>query len=259
MRCSGISRRARRRPSRLAEAGGEGGRLRLIPYGVFVNVEIGSIVLAFIGLLLALTVHEAAHAWAASRLGDPTARLQGRLSLNPAVHIDPIGTVLLPLVALATGAPLLGWAKPVPVDGRNLANFRRDFMWIALAGPASNVLLAIGASAMIRLLPLLPTTVGAIAIVDPLLQFAFGFFRINVLLAVFNLIPVPPLDGSNVVAALLPQRLAYSWDQVRPYGIFILYGLMFTGVLGMLITPPSALLQEWLLPRAVLLKLVQLL
>jgi Zn-dependent protease len=205
-------------------------------------VEIGTIVLAFIGLLLALTVHEAAHAWAAFRLGDPTAKLQGRLSLNPLVHIDPVGTVVLPLLALATGAPILGWAKPVPVDGRYLKNFRRDFMWIALAGPASNLLLAVLASAMLRALPLMPVSVGAIALVEPLLQFAYTFFRINILLAVFNMIPVPPLDGSNVVAALLPPSLAIKWDQVRQYGIFILYGLMLSGVLGTLIGPPSRFL-----------------
>ena len=210
-------------------------------------MEIGTIVLAFIGLLLALTVHEASHAWAASRLGDPTARLQGRLSLNPLVHIDPIGTVLLPLVAFALNAPIIGWAKPVPVDIRYLKHARRDFMWIALAGPASNVVLAIGASLLLRALPLLPESVGSIAVVEPLLQFAYRFFFINILLAVFNMIPVPPLDGSNVVAALLPRHLAYQWDQLRPYGIFILYGLMFTGLLGLLIGPPSRMLAGLLL------------
>jgi Zn-dependent protease len=210
-------------------------------------VEIGTIVLAFIGLLLALTVHEASHAWAASRLGDPTARLQGRLSLNPIVHIDPIGTVLLPLVAFALNAPIIGWAKPVPVDTRYLKHVRRDFMWIALAGPASNVVLAIVASLLLRLLPMLPGAVGTIAIVEPLFEFAYRFFFINILLAVFNMIPVPPLDGSNVVAALLPRHLAYQWDQLRPYGIFILYGLMFTGILGVLIGPPSRILAGLLL------------
>jgi Zn-dependent protease len=205
-------------------------------------VEIGSIVLAFIGLLLALTVHEAAHAWAAFQLGDPTAKLQGRLSLNPAVHIDPIGTVALPLLAFATGAPIIGWAKPVPVDGRYLKHFRRDFMWIALAGPASNLLLAV-----LRGLPLLPMSVGSIALVEPLFEFASRFFLVNVLLACFNMIPVPPLDGSNVVAALLPPRLAYQWDQIRQYGIFILYGLMLTGVLGRLIGPPSRFIAGLLL------------
>jgi Zn-dependent protease len=209
--------------------------------------NLGSIVLAFIGLLLALTVHEAAHAWAASRLGDPTARLQGRLSLNPLVHIDPIGTVVLPLLAMTTGVPILGWARPVPVDGRYLKNFRRDFMWIALAGPASNVLLAILASLMLRTVPLMPVSVGAIAVVEPLYQFASVFFLINITLAVFNMIPVPPLDGSNVVAALLPPSLARQWDQIRQYGIFILYGLMFSGVLGTLIGPPSRFLSGLLL------------
>ena len=187
-------------------------------------------------------LHEAAHAWAASRLGDPTARLQGRLSLNPAVHIDPIGTLLLPIVAIALNAPIIGWAKPVPVDFRYLQHPRRDFMWIALAGPASNVVLAILASLLLRTLPLMPAGIGNIAILEPMLQFAFLFFRINILLAVFNMIPVPPLDGSNVVAALLPRNLAYQWDQIRPYGIFILYGLMFTGLLGVLIGPPSRFL-----------------
>jgi Zn-dependent protease len=210
-------------------------------------VEIGSIVLAFIGLLLALTVHEAAHAWAAFQLGDPTAKLQGRLSLNPAVHIDPIGTVALPLLAFATGAPIIGWAKPVPVDGRYLKHFRRDFMWIALAGPASNLLLAVLASFVLRGLPLLPMSVGSIALVEPLFEFASRFFLVNVLLACFNMIPVPPLDGSNVVAALLPPRLAYQWDQIRQYGIFILYGLMLTGVLGRLIGPPSRFIAGLLL------------
>jgi Zn-dependent protease len=202
-------------------------------------VDIGVLVLGFIGLLLALTVHEAAHAWAASRLGDPTARLQGRLSLNPVVHIDPIGTILLPLVATLAGVPIIGWAKPVPVDGRYLKNFRRDFMWIALAGPASNILLAILASLVVRALPFIPGAVGNIALVEPLFLFAQQFFIVNIFLAVFNMLPVPPLDGSNVVAALLPRHLAYQWDQVRPYGIFILYGLMLTGVLRYLITPPA--------------------
>ncbi|HTV00610.1 MAG TPA: site-2 protease family protein, partial [Luteitalea sp.] len=192
-------------------------------------MDIGYLILGFIGLLLALTVHEAAHAWAANQLGDPTARLQGRLSLNPAVHIDPIGTILLPLVATFAGVPIIGWAKPVPVDGRYLKNFRRDFMWIALAGPASNILLAIFASLVVRALPFIPGAVGNISLVEPLFLFAQQFFTINIFLAVFNMLPVPPLDGSNVVAALLPRHLAYQWDQVRPYGIFILYGLMLTG------------------------------
>jgi Zn-dependent protease len=135
----------------------------------------------------------------------------------------------------------------VPVDGRYLKHFRRDFMWIALAGPASNLLLAVLASFVLRGLPLLPMSVGSIALVEPLFEFASRFFLVNVLLACFNMIPVPPLDGSNVVAALLPPRLAYQWDQIRQYGIFILYGLMLTGVLGRLIGPPSRFIAGLLL------------
>jgi Zn-dependent protease len=210
-------------------------------------VEIGSIVLAFIGLLLALTVHEAAHAWAASRLGDPTARLQGRLSLNPAVHIDPVGTLLLPLVALAFNAPILGWAKPVPVDGRYLKHFRRDFMWIALAGPASNVLLAMFASLLLRALPLLPPSIGNISLVEPLLRFGVGFFQTNILLAMFNMIPVPPLDGGNVLAGLLPLPVARQYDRLRPWGFVLLYALMLSGMLRAIVGPPAEFILSWLL------------
>lgn len=206
-----------------------------------------TLILTFIALLLALSVHEAAHAWTASRLGDPTARRLGRITLNPLVHIDPVGTILLPLIAFALNAPIIGWAKPVPVDTRHLANPRRDFMWIALAGPASNLMLALLASVLLRALPFLPVSVGALDVLTPLFLFAQTFLYLNVLLAVFNMIPVPPLDGSNVVAALLPRDLAFRWDQLRPYGIFVLYGLMFTGVLRLLIGPPSAILTRLLL------------
>ena len=210
-------------------------------------MEPGTLILTFIGLLLALSVHEASHALTAWKLGDPTARDLGRITLNPLVHIDPIGTILLPLVAFSVGAPIIGWAKPVPVDTRYFKDARRDFMWVALAGPASNLVLALLASIVLRALPSLPVTAGTIDILTPLFIFAQTFLYLNVLLAVFNMIPVPPLDGSNVVAALLPAPLARSWDGLRPYGIFVLYGLMFTGVLRMLIGPPSAFLTRLLL------------
>ncbi len=210
-------------------------------------MDTGTLILTFIGLLLALSVHEASHALAALTLGDRTAQALGRVTLNPVAHIDPVGTILLPLVAFALNAPIIGWARPVPVDVRNLKHPRRDFMWIALAGPASNLALALLASVALRLLPWLPVGAGGIEIVTPLVVFAQQFLFLNVLLAVFNMIPVPPLDGSNVVAALLPQGLARQWDQLRPYGIFILYGLMFTGVLRTLIYPPSAFLMGLLL------------
>ncbi len=163
-----------------------------------------------IGLLLAvliasLSVHEAAHAWAADRLGDPTARRLGRLSLNPLVHIDPIGTVLFPLVAIATGVPLIGWAKPVPVDMRNLQAPRRDFALVAAAGPASNLVMAAGAAAIFTAMAALGDESGGVRYA--LVVALFNAVLINVLLAVFNLIPVPPLDGGNILLGVLPASM----------------------------------------------------
>lgn len=191
-------------------------------------------------VLGSLTVHEAAHAWTADRLGDPTARMLGRLSLNPVVHIDPIGTILLPLVAAFSGLPILGWAKPVPVNISRLREPRRDFMLVSAAGPASNILLAVVAALAIRLM------VSGKALEAPvvLLQIVF----INVLLAVFNLVPVPPLDGGNVLAGLLPRGAAGIFAAMRPYGFLLLYALMFTGALTAIVMPPSYFLIRLLLP-----------
>lgn len=191
-------------------------------------------------VLGSLTVHEAAHAWTADRLGDPTARMLGRLSLNPVVHIDPIGTILLPLVAAFSGLPILGWAKPVPVNISRLREPRRDFMLVSAAGPASNILLAVVAALAIRLM------VSGEALEAPvvLLQIVF----INVLLAVFNLVPVPPLDGGNVLAGLLPRGAAGIFAAMRPYGFLLLYALMFTGALTAIVMPPSYFLIRLLLP-----------
>jgi Zn-dependent protease len=192
----------------------------------------------FLVLLFSLTVHEAAHAWTADRLGDPTARMLGRVSLNPAVHVDPIGTIVFPLVALMTNLPIIGWAKPVPVSVARLqGHWRQKFMLIAAAGPISNVLLATLAAIVLRV-------INIEGLAGALLETAV---RINVLLAVFNMVPVPPLDGGNVLAGLLRGPMADTFDRLRPYGFLILYALMFTGVLYTLISPPAGLLLSWLL------------
>ena len=213
------------------------------------ELNVGVLVLTLLVLLFSLTVHEAAHAFTANRLGDPTARLLGRLSLNPIVHIDPVGTVLLPLVALATGAPILGWAKPVPVDLGRLPRGRQDFVLIAAAGPATNLALALVASAALNVM-LSSASPGSAAsgVATPLVELAWIGVELNVLLAVFNLVPVPPLDGGNVLGGLLPAGLARQYDSLRPYGIFILYGLLLSGTLVTIIGPPYAFLTRHLLP-----------
>jgi Zn-dependent protease len=207
--------------------------------------DIGQILIAFAVLLFSLTVHEAAHAFTADRLGDSTARRLGRVSLNPAVHVDPIGTILFPLIAIATNLPVIGWAKPVPVNGRNLRNYRRDFMIIAAAGPASNLVLAVLAAMVWRALSGGGMDAqGTPAVVITVLQRAL---LINVLLAVFNMIPVPPLDGGNVLAGLLPLPLARQFDRLRPWGFVLLYALMLSGMLRAIVGPPAEFILSWLL------------
>jgi Zn-dependent protease len=196
-------------------------------------------------VLIALTIHEAAHAWSADKLGDPTARMLGRVSLNPIVHIDPIGTILLPLLAAFSGLPIIGWAKPVPVNLSRFRDPRRDFMIVAAAGPISNLLQALVAAILLQVLvPTGAVGLGGSSLADVL----FTAISINVLLAVFNLIPVPPLDGGNVLAGLLPPAAARIFDGMRPFGFIILYALMFTGALSAIILPPAFFLIRLLLP-----------
>src|SRR4051794_5058156 len=140
-----------------------------------------------------------AHAWTADRLGDPTARLNGRVSLNPLVHADPIGTVLFPLLALFGGVPLIGWSKPVPVNVSRLRRGRRDYVLVAGAGPLSNLVLAVVASVLLSILPISPMTLGEPNVTAPLASLLGRAVQINVLLAVFNMLPIPPLDGGNVL------------------------------------------------------------
>jgi len=209
------------------------------------GVSFATILPSFIVLVCSLSFHEAAHAWMANRLGDPTARNLGRLTLNPLAHVDWIGTVLFPLVAMSTGAPLIGWAKPVPVDFRNLRSPRGDFALVALAGPASNLVLAVGLvlvrSAIVATHPLPGGTADLAS--DVLVQAVL----LNVLLAVFNMIPVPPLDGSNVAIGVLPPAAGRLFMAMRPWGFIILYALMLTGILWSIVSPVQNLVLTWLL------------
>jgi Zn-dependent protease len=208
------------------------------------NTDLIAAAVAFGVVIISLTIHEAAHALTADRLGDPTARALGRVSLNPLVHIDWIGTVLLPIVAAISHFPIIGWAKPVPVNMRNLRDPRRDFMIVAAAGPISNLLQAVVAAILLRgVSATLPD--GVPGWVIGVLTLAV---EINLLLAFFNLIPVPPLDGGNVLLGLLPPRAAAMYAQVRQYGFILLYVLLFTGIASRLIMPPVLFFERILLP-----------
>ena len=203
-------------------------------------MDLTSILIGFAIVIVSLTIHEAAHAWTADKLGDPTARLLGRVSLNPIVHIDPIGTILLPLVSVFSGLPLLGWAKPVPVNISRLRHHRRDFMIVAAAGPISNFLQALVIAVAFRLAYQPGDT-------DMLIAILWKAVETNLLLAFFNLIPIPPLDGGNVLAGLVPESAARVLDQVRQFGFIALYALMLSGILSQLILPPTELFLRLLL------------
>jgi len=210
------------------------------------SLDFAGIFISFAVLLFSLTVHEMAHAWTADRLGDPTARLLGRVSLNPIVHADPIGTIVFPLVSLISGAVLIGWAKPVPVNLRYLRSPRRDYMLVAAAGPASNLLLAVFAAILLAIVPITPQTLGEPTVSVPLAAILSRLMALNVLLAVFNMIPIPPLDGGNVLAGVLPPDLAGVFNKVRPYGFVLLYALVLSGGFEMIVLPPYRFILSWL-------------
>jgi Zn-dependent protease len=210
------------------------------------EINFAQVFIAFAVLLFSLTIHEMAHAWTADRLGDPTARLLGRVSLNPLVHADLIGTIVFPLVALVSGVPLIGWAKPVPVNIRRLRHERRDYVLVAAAGPASNLALAVIAALLLATIPVSPLVLGEPNTSIPAAASLRLALRLNILLAVFNMLPIPPLDGGNVLSGLLPPRFAAMLDQVRPYGFLLLYALLFTDGFYYLVVRPSNFLLSWL-------------
>lgn len=213
------------------------------------DINVGQLFISLLVLVFSLTVHESAHAWAADRLGDPTARLQGRVSLNPAVHVDPVGTLLFPILGMVTGAPLLGWAKPVPVDIWRFEKPRRDYLMVAAAGPLSNLALAVVAALAVRLALGFDdgTAGGGPGLIAPLTSLAWTALQVNVLLAIFNMLPIPPLDGSTVLAGVLPERFAAGLDRIRPYGFLLLYALLFSGGFSLVVGTPYRYVMSWLL------------
>ena len=187
-----------------------------------------------IPIIFAITVHEFAHGWVASKLGDQTARLLGRLTLNPIKHMDPIGTVALPLFMILTIGIPFGWAKPVPVDWRNLNNPKKDMAWVAVAGPFANLLMLLAWSLVL----LLNSAAGISSFGAVLLQqMAIVGIMITAILIALNMLPLPPLDGSRIVAAFLSPGLSIRYQKLERWGLLILIVLMFTGILGQILQP----------------------
>ena len=198
-------------------------------------------------VIFAITVHEVAHGWVAKKFGDNTAFMQGRLTLNPIKHIDWIGTVILPGLLLLTGTGFIfGWAKPVPVDARNFKNPRKDMVWVALAGPVSNFLMAVGWALLARL----GVMIGVEAISLPMIYTGIAGISINLVLCLINLLPIPPLDGSRVLSGFLPHYWAWQYNRLERYGFIVLLLLLYTRVLNMLLEYPMYVAQKLFLSIA---------
>lgn len=181
-----------------------------------------------------VVIHEFAHAFTAYKLGDTTAKREGRLTLNPLAHIDPVGTLLLPIMLLAMNAPILfGWAKPVPINYRNLSNPKRDIIWVGLSGPLANLLTALLAAILLK---------SGLDAPSPYSALLRSFMIVSVVLAVFNLIPLPPLDGSRVIFGLLPPRAAAAYARLEPYGFIILFALLYGGLFDKIVWPVATLI-----------------
>jgi len=184
-------------------------------------------------VVFAITLHEAAHGYVAKHFGDTTAYMLGRVSLNPLRHIDPIGTVLIPLLTLFLGGILFGWAKPVPVNFNHLHNPKKDMLWVALAGPGANLAMALGWAVVMKLANMMAGNPFSL----PMALMGMAGININVVLMVLNLLPLLPLDGGRIAVSLLPSQLAYRYAKMEPYGMILLVVLLFSGVLGAIIGP----------------------
>ena len=205
---------------------------------------VGQILIWALPVLAAVVFHEVAHGWVANRLGDPTAARMGRLTLNPLAHIDIFGTILVPLMLIIASSPFIfGYAKPVPVNFNNLRNPKRDMIWVAAAGPMTNLLLAGGCTMAWRLLAPMTNAQGEISsalghFVVPLVLMAQTGILINITLAVFNMLPLPPLDGGRVLVGLLPEPISLKVARLEPFGFVILIALLMTRTLDRVIDPP---------------------
>ena len=198
--------------------------------------KIQVLAIAILPVLFAITVHEVAHGWVAKRLGDPTAQMMGRLTLNPLKHVDPIGTVILPLFLIWMSLPVIGWAKPVPITWENLGHPKRDVGLVAVAGPASNLLMALFWAIVMKIGILIAPENQFFGV--PMVFMGFAGIYVNGILMLLNMIPLPPLDGGRVLSSLLPGPWSYKLSRIEPYGMFILIFLLISGLLGAILLPP---------------------
>jgi len=227
------------------------------------DIDIGFVIIWFVVFLFSLSFHEASHAWTSERFGDDTGRLQGRITLNPIAHIDPIGTILFPLIMMFTSVPLLGWAKPVQTNPLLWRDKTRANISVSAAGPISNFILMTLTFIVMKVLILagvltfnrqyrniydvIGPAPGQPAFMQPLALFLGVMLMLNLALGVFNLIPIPPLDGSHVLEELLPYQMAQAYEQIKPYGFLLLIGLLYVGALSFIFQPISIFILKLLL------------
>jgi Zn-dependent protease len=210
--------------------------------GFDINQVMQGFAVGVIPVLFAITLHEVSHGLAARHFGDRTAEMLGRLSLNPLKHIDPVGTVLVPALLFITGGVLFGWAKPVPVSFRNLRNPKKDMIFVAVAGPAANIAMGVGWALLLKVVFALDLSTGVAG------QFLISMARIgiliNTLLAAFNLLPIPPLDGGRVLRGLVNESIGYYLDRLEPFGLIIIVLLLVSGLLWVLVGPLFSLVES---------------